>query len=317
MHDKHEPRPEFVEGLEWQIGSEVRRRNRSAEAGRWTPRSRMKAALAVMGLMLVSMGIGAAATAAAYQAQGNELRDLLTSSFERRAEVARQRLMAATKQQEVTERQVSLGTAIQLGLLEDRVKVAEAQAQLRSIELQIEEIRITRREPRDEVSSPLVSGRDFVSERLKAEYAVPEAARELEKLRLRETEKRLSLGTADILDVDAARVRTGEVEAAINALQEKLKLRDWFLGGKINAMDTELTVAEIEAEQRQKTLAPKVGLARKQLERTKSKVQLGTAQRVDVAEATLRLQELETEMARCELELALVRRQLEQRRTGR
>jgi hypothetical protein len=276
----------------------------------------MKVALAAMGLMLVSMGIGASVVAAAYQAQGNELRDLLISNFERRAEFARQRLLVAIKQQDITEGQALLGTASQVGLLETRVKVAEAQAQLKSIELQLEEIRITRREPLSEVSSPLVSGRDFVSERLRTEISVPLTALELERLRFRETEKRLSLGTADVLDLEAARARTGEIEAAIAAFRGKLKLRDWFLGGKINAIDTELTVAKIEAEQRQKAFAPKVELARKQLDRAKSRLQLGTAQRVDVAEATLRLQELETEMAKSELDLALVRRQLEQRRTG-
>jgi hypothetical protein len=62
---------------------------------------------------------------------------------------------------------------------------------------------------------------------------------------------------------------------------------------------------------------PRVELARKQLERVNSELQLGTAQRVDSAEATLRLQELETEMAKAELDLALARRELQQRRSSR
>jgi len=49
----------------------------------------------------------------------------------------------------------------------------------------------------------------------------------------------------------------------------------------------------------------------------KLRVQFGTAQRVDMAEATLRLQELETEMAKAELDLALARRELQQRRSSR
>jgi outer membrane protein TolC len=61
-------------------------------------------------------------------------------------------------------------------------------------------------------------------------------------------------------------------------------------------------------------IAPKVELARKQLERTKTNVQLGTSQRIDLAQATLRLQELEAEAAKAELDLLLVRRQIEQRR---
>jgi outer membrane protein TolC len=76
-------------------------------------------------------------------------------------------------------------------------------------------------------------------------------------------------------------------------------------------------VVEAEAAQRQKTLAPQVELARKRVEQARLRVQLGTGQRVDMAEATLRLQELETEMAKAELDLALIRRQLEQRRGER
>src|SRR5262245_40540996 len=104
MHDKHEPRNEFVERLEGQIGREVRRRNRSAEAPQWLEWSRMKTVLAAIILMLVSMAIGAAAAATAYQAQDNERRDLLISSFERRSELARQRLTSATEQLQALER---------------------------------------------------------------------------------------------------------------------------------------------------------------------------------------------------------------------
>jgi outer membrane protein TolC len=74
---------------------------------------------------------------------------------------------------------------------------------------------------------------------------------------------------------------------------------------------------ESDAVQRQKTLSPKVALARKQSERAKKNVQLGLAQSVALAEATLRLQELETETAKAELDLALIRRQLAQRREQR
>jgi outer membrane protein TolC len=256
------------------------------------------------------MLIGAGAVAAAYQAKDRELRNLLTSGFEQRIALARQAVASATDSLRATERGISLGTATQEALLEERAKIAETQAQLRSLELQLEEVRITAREPLMEISSPVVSGRDFVSERLRVEMSVPEAARELEQFRLRDSEKRLALGTVEGIDVDASRARVVEVDVAIEAFRKKLETSKSFLAHKIDAPETELRALEIEAEQRRKTLAPKVELARKQSERARVKVQLGTGQSVELAEARLRLQQLETELAKADLDLALVLRRL-------
>jgi hypothetical protein len=215
MRDIHAPSDEFVERLEWQIGREVRRRNREADAPNWTPRSRMKAILAVLVLMVASMGIGAAVVAAAYEAQGNERRDQLTSGFEQRAELARQRLAIETGELRKIEQNVSIGVASRSDVLEGRIKVADAEAQVKSIELQLEEVRMTAREPRHELNSPLVSGRDFVTSRLRIEMSVPEMAVELARVRWREAQSRFEVGMADHLAVEVSRVRVLEVEAAL------------------------------------------------------------------------------------------------------
>jgi hypothetical protein len=313
MNGKHEPDSEFLEKLEWQISREVRRRNRTAP-----PRSRMKGprsvpAFAVIGLMLLSMGAGAAAVAAAYQAQGGERRDILTSGFERRVQLARERLAMTTEQLQATERRVSLGAAKREDLLDWRAKAAEAEAQLKSLELELEEIRITGHEPLSDISSPLVSGRDFVNERLRVGMTIPEAALELEQARMREAEKRFSLGTAEYLDVEAARARAVEAEAALEAFRRKASIRQLFLNRKIDAVAADLRVLEAEAALRRKSLGSQVELARKELERAAKKFELGTGQKVQQAEAALRMQLLEAELAKTELDLALVRRQIEQR----
>ncbi len=323
MQDKHEPTSEFVEKLEWEIGREVRRRNRSAQAPRpafpfqWMPQSRGKAAFAVMGLMLVSMGLGAAAVAAAYQVQGKQSRDVLISGLERRADLAREAVKLATQKQLEIESQVHFGLANQENLLDGRAKVADADALLKSLESQIEEVRITGREPASEITSPLVSGRDFVSERFRIEMSAPQAALEFEKLRLRDTERQASMGLANSFDVDTSRTQSAEIEAAVEGFQKKIEVRQEFLARKINAATTELRVLEVEAEQRRKTLAPKVDLARKESQNTAMKARMGLASNVDQAEAALRLQQLETELAQADLDLARVRRQLDQHRPSR
>jgi outer membrane protein TolC len=255
--------------------------------------------------------------AAGYQAESNERRDLLISNFERRADLTRNRLSAVAEQLQKTEKLVTLGLATPEALQEARFKVAEAQAQVRMVELQIEEIRATGREPLQDISAPPVKGRDFVSERLRIELSVPEAALELARLESRKSENLLALGLANVIDVDAARARVVEMEVASEAFRTKLEIRQNFVSNKADAVETELRVLESDANQRQKMLSPKVALARKQLDRAKVNVQLGTAQRVDFAEASLRLQELEAEIAKADLDLALIRRRLAQHRGER
>jgi outer membrane protein TolC len=273
----------------------------------------MKTILVVVLLMVGSMAVGAAVVAASYQAENNERRDLLVSSYEWRSGFARQRLASATEQVQSAERAVSLGVAGQDALAEARFKVTEAQAQVRSVELQLEEIRLTGREPVNEVSSPRVRGRDFVGDRLRVDISVPQAALELAQNRVRRAENLLSLGLLSLMDVNAARAQVAELEASVQAFQTKLEIRRAFLESKADASMVELRVLESDAVQKRKMIAPKVELARQQLERAKANVQLGTAQSVSVAEATLRLQELEAEAAKADLDLLLIRRQIEQR----
>jgi outer membrane protein TolC len=58
-------------------------------------------------------------------------------------------------------------------------------------------------------------------------------------------------------------------------------------------------------------------LARKQAEHVQSKFEVGTAQQVEVAAATLRRLELQTELSKADLDLALIRRRIEEHRAGR
>src|SRR5262245_54567867 len=111
MPHKHEPRDEFVEQLEWQIGREVRHRNRLRGAAGWSLGPRWKTAIAGAALVIVSMSAGAGAVMAAYQAQSNERRDLLIASYQKRAELAQQRQAIAEEQLRDVDRKVAVGMA--------------------------------------------------------------------------------------------------------------------------------------------------------------------------------------------------------------
>lgn len=320
MRNQHEPRDQFVERLADQIRVEIQRRNRVLEAPRWSRwlvQSPIKAAAAIVALVIVSMGIGGVVVAAAFQARTNEQRNILIASYEQRAALAQTRLMIARAQLAEVEQRVSVGIEAQEAVREGRFKVLQAEAEARSVELQIEEVRVTGREPLNSVSSPLVSGRDFVTERWKSDLSVSQAARALEIERLSAAERRVAVGVGNPIDVETSKTRAVELEATTRGMAVKLDIRQQFLKRQIDAPMADLRVLEAEAEQRRQTLQPRMELAQRASREVARRVQIGTAQQVELLEAQLRLAQLAADLAKADVDLAMIRRQIEQRRTGK
>ena len=78
MSDQHQPRPEFLSHLEWQIQTALQRRDRFAEPvrnGNWTT-------LRIVLLVLGSVFMGAAGAVATEEVQESRLRDLLLAQIQ-------------------------------------------------------------------------------------------------------------------------------------------------------------------------------------------------------------------------------------------
>jgi hypothetical protein len=309
MQDPHTPRDGFVERLEWQISSELRRRHRTGPAT-WLPASPVKAAAVIAFLVIVSMAAGGAAVAAAVQAQNDARRDALTSGYEQRLELARRRLVAAQTHMQVLDREVKLGLLPPDRLSEPQLNVTEAEQSVKVLELQLQEVRLSAREPLSEISAPLVSGRDFVLERLQIERLAPELALVVERVRLKDGQARVRVGVAPAIEVAEIEARISELESAISGLQRKLDIRRQFVAGQITAAQADLRVLESAAEHRLRALEPKIAVARTKVAAEESRFNVGLTTRVEVAAARLRLSELESELAKAQLDLALIRKKI-------
>jgi glucose-6-phosphate isomerase len=293
MSGAHEPRQEFVNGLELVLRADLRRRS-----------------LTIAAVAIVSMAVGGGLVATAYEAQLNEQRDLLLKTFEQRAVVAKQRLALATKQLRDVQESVSVGIEPQEALRDMRYKVTEAEAEVKSGELDIAEIRATGREPMHALSAPLISGRDFVTERWRVEMTVPAAALAVERMRAQAARSRFEIGMANTMDVEAVESRVIELEAAVGAFERKMGIRQAFLKGGLAAAVAELRGLEAEAELRRSALERRIGFARRQVEDLKARIEVGTANPLNLAEAELRVQELQLKMSKVGYELLLIRKQL-------
>jgi outer membrane protein TolC len=317
MQDRHEPSDRFVERLGQEIGAEVRRRNRQPQPAPVWPAFGLKAVAAAAVLVAVSMAIGGAVVAATYQNENREQREALAGVYERKIQLEQLRLDAAKQQLQAAERRVAVGLVDQDAGLEARQGVVEADAQLRIAMLNLEEVRITGRDPRDEVSAPPIPNRDFVRERIGVRMSVAQGALELETRRLQAAERRVSIGVAQSGEVDVLRGRVLDLESAINVAREKISARELFLANKYDSTMADLRVTEIEAEQRYRLLKPQYELALKDKTRIESLVSKGLAAPVEATKANVRVLEIQTELQRAEVEVMIARQRLAERTAGK
>ena len=317
MQDRHEPSDRFIERLGQDIGAEVRRRKLQPPPAPWWQAAGLRTAAAAAALVVVSMAVGGAVVAATYQNENREQRSMLASVYERKLELEKLRLDAAKQQLQLVEKRVAVGTVDRNTGLEARQGVVEAEGQLRIAMLNLEEVRITGREPRNEVSSPPTPQRDFVNDRLQVSMSIAKGALDLEKMRLQAAERRVNVGLEQPSAADALRARIVELESAIEALQGKVEARQMFVANKYDTALADLRVAEIEAQQRQRAVRPQLDLAKRDLARVDSLVSKGLASPADVAQVRVRLLEAELELSKAQVELSIVREQIAQRMAGK
>jgi hypothetical protein len=311
MSGAHKPREEFVNQLELHWRADLRRRALGASVHTWMPQSRIAIAVGIGAIAIVSMAMGAGVVAATYEARLSEQRDLLLGNFGQRAVIAKQRLALAAQQLRDVQQSVSVGIESPETERDVRFKVAEAEVELKSIELDIAEIRATGREPANALSAPLISGRDFVTERLRVEMSVPAAALEVEKARAQATRARFEVGMAKGIEVEETATRVIELESAVEVFQQKIGIRQTFLKGGVAPAAADLRGLEAETDLRRRGLARRIDFARRHVQDVKGRIDVGTANPLNLAEAQLRLQELQLAMTKADYDLLLIRKQLD------
>jgi len=312
MLDRHEPDKQFSDNLEWQIGSEARRHNRSVTSTH--PLWRLARVATVV---VLSMTLGAAAMGASYQIEESWRKQLLIASLEVRTNLAAQRVALVAEEYQRIETQFEVGTISEEALSMARLQLADAESQARMLELELEEIRISGREPLGEVSSPLVGGRDFVSERIRAH--LDGAARQLEvaALELQRMQERYEMGVVDRVGLTSVEAAVRQYEGQVETQQDRLRIREAFLAGEFTAMEAELRALETEAEERSDSMRQQMQLAELEREYFEQEVAVGNVDALTLRQVEFRFAELNAEVRLVELELEILRRELAARRQQR
>jgi outer membrane protein TolC len=242
----------------------------------------------------------------AYQAQRTDVRLRLVAVYEERLALEQKRLAAAREILRDRESRSAIGIEGADAVSEARSKVSEAEAAVQLVELELTEVRLTGEEPVTSASAPLVSGRDFVSQRWQVELTVPRTALALTRQRLERAQVRFDVGMAAPTDVEQAGLDVAEVEAAIEAIGRKLEIRRSFLNGTISAAVADLRVLQAEAERQRRTFERRIDLAGRQLRDLQRMVEIGTLKPIELSSARLRLQELQLGLTKAAYDLELI-----------
>jgi len=298
----HEPESSFVENLEWQLRTALRREERFARpASGGVPRWVRTAAL-----MLLCIVVGAGGVVGAERLQQSREKELLLARNSVQVETARQLLDLEQRRLERAEQLFETGRLGTRSMGEARVSADEALFELKRLELDGEEIEASGQAPDRGLTAPLVDGRDFVSEGLRLERQRVGVCQQQATAELELAEQLVAAGRANAAEVSKARQDHAALEESLRALDERLALRADFLLGRRDARTT--TLLELRAEARHSlSLAERtIESVRAEHQRLASLAEAGVVGRTELDESEAALHRAEGELEARRLELAWI-----------
>ena len=311
MPNTHEPDAQFVEKLEWQLRGDLRRHTRHG-----SPRRRIRVAK-IAALIAVSVSLGAGAMGASQQIAESWRRDLTKARLAVQHELAEQRLRMQMSAAAQSQEQVRQGILDDLDLQLQYAQLQEARADVTVRGLDLEEFGASGLEPRDELSAPLVDGRDFVSERIRIRMDVDRRYLAVVQRAEARTRERFEVGVATELEVQERNLATHETQLQLEALERQLEIRQSYLGGDVSPVEAELMALENETRARIALLERQRQYRGLELQRVQRAIELGS-QSLDLAvQIQTRFAEVDAQLGLAEAELDIVRRELARRANER
>lgn len=299
--ESHEPAPEFLAHLEWQIETALRRESRlAAPVG-----SRMRRLSATL-VVVAALATGGVAGVASGRVQDARQRDRLIETARSEESLVRLRLDLARAAYQEARRRFEAGTA-------DRGTLQAAERDLRAMEtslartqLDIEEIQATSAAPRNDLDAPLVGQRDFVRDRLRLDLEMAQKAMVAAEQSVSQAEERVKVGMAPRSAQLQAEAELAQARARMQQLQAMFDLRQQYLRGEIKsealapaARRTELTL-QLERAQRE------IAIAQSRVEEVRRLVSIGQATELDLKRAEVDLLERQVEIKHIQREMEML-----------
>ena len=306
MTNEHEPTSKYLEFLQWQLRTELRRGARFGEpaprANRWAHGLRAAA------LIAVSLFAGAGVVIASEQVGDARRAERLLERNQIQLEVAERRVVAADEELARVKLLVESGHASTSALAAATLERAERERDAAHLRLQRDEIRAagTSASSADAITAPKVGGRDFVAEHIRADLVVAKLEASTAAAAYERAEALAEAGFVSSRELDQARGEKAAAELGVARIEQRLALRGRFVAGEVDVATCEREALVIDAEWRRALATNQVAVLEKELEWARQAEAAGFASRVvapletrlEAARAEVRLHELELEELR-------------------
>ena len=298
----HAPTPGFRSALEAEILRAYRREEGAVAVRPWyAPRLGTIARVAATLLLGVALGSVPA------QVQNVRQRDSLLTAAQEEEHLAALRLMVVREEYDDASKRVEVGVVSRSTLEAADAAVRAAELRLKRVQLNIEEIRATAQPPRDDLSAPLVNGRDFVKERLQLDAIEAQRAMSAAEADLQDATRRVKVGVESAMAIPDAELALGEARSKFELLAAKMSLRQRVLKSELRAPQVENEMRRLELQQSLQLAQRQAVVAQARLKRVQDQERAGLATRADLLRAELDVLEQEAEMRRIEAQLHALR----------
>ncbi len=247
-------------------------------------------------LVLVSAFFGAGAVMATDAVQESRQQEVLLTRIQGEQQIAALQFEMVLENLEEVRRQVENGMVPREALLDAELTLHEAETHIERLGIDEEEIRASGREPRNELSAPLVDGRDFVADRLALEgrmvrmyfHGIQERF-----LRVRSLADEGMVGEGQVAE---ARMAMEEATQQIHTLEARQALRARFRSGKLTGPELDRQVEVMEVENHLEQMKVSHAHAQRQFQEIQDAVQQGQVPDRELSMARLQLMQIELEL---------------------
>ena|GEM_PF-2313852 len=299
MNGNHQPRPEFVSYLQWQVQTAMQRRDRFSAP----VRQGGMPVLRVAAIILVSVLCGAAGVLAREGIQDIKNKEILLAEVDGQIRLAELQLRLMRTRLQEGQEQHRNGLVGDEVVLAATLKCLEVESQVARLRLDREEISLTGKEPQNDLSAPLIGDRDFVTERISIDLSVAqEHASSVEKRlgRIRTLEEAGLIGAGEAEETAA---ESREASDHVRYLQFQLLARQRFIKGELTGEEVEGEVELNEARTRLELYRSTFEILRNRYARIKDLHERGAVGETELMRSQLELLEREVEIQLLQMRL--------------
>jgi len=319
-----EPDPNFIDRLERQLASEWRRFAASR-------RGRIRTYAPKLATVVLSILAGYGASLAARHYLDSSDKELLLAEASAAVELAEARLGLAETQFAEVQKQVSAGQVDETSLAVSDLELSQIRRELERTRLDYQEIQASGNPVRNQLSAPLVAGRDFVSERLRLELAALHDRVRMTRATLQQAEREVATGVSDGRSVgqmqhEISAVRKPEAGAEVplvrmdemwenemRDVEQQLDLRASYLAGRQSAQEVAARARLSQARSRLERAMAKSAMTRANADIARRSFSMGTLPSLDLKHVEFELIASDIEERLARLEVQHLERQLQKK----